>query len=122
MSGFSKYDSRFETPQASLRHEVTPRMCATRRTTTCGSPPCSHRGIALYVLASPRPSCLLGADLISISCCSSSRGFARMFVSRCSFPGRRKEMTTESLHPFCVLSRRLETKLLASTLFLRHII
>jgi len=45
-------------------------------------------------------SCLLGADLISISRCSSPREFVRVVAFRCSFSAKGKEMT-KSLHPLC---------------------
>lgn len=96
-------------PRESPSSRSYPRGCVR----LAGSPPCSLLELPFPTCSSCFASCLLDADLISISRCSSPRGFARVVVSRCSFPyTKRKEMTAKSLHPLCAPFRRLETRLL----------
>jgi len=77
-----------------------PRGCVRLAGPSCGSSPCSLLE-ASFSTCSPRfVSCLLGADLISISRCSSPRGFARVVVSRCSFSYERKRNDGEIAAPF----------------------
>lgn len=104
ISGFSKYDSRFETARTPPRHEVTPRMCATRRTTVWISSVLSSRHpflrtrLASRVLSTWR-------WFILISHCPRGDSCVR-------FLGKEKKWRRNRCI-LCVPSRRLEMKLLA---------